>query len=657
MRPQSLKLKASLIFPNASKFELKTSLLLCSSSTRPSTPPARGIHPNPQTLLQLLKQRPTQSQLKQIHAQVLIQALHGDSSITYSLIRSYLTAKNLNCARILFYRYPSPSPPTLLWNLMIRAYSKIPNSQESISLFSQMLALGRPVQVFPDKYTFTFLITSCSHRSSVIHGEIFHGLVMRNGFEYDLHVSNSLINLYCVFLKLENAHKLFDQMPERDVFTWTSLLCGYAKNGELGRACGIFDRMPEHNDVSWAVMISGFVGAGKYVEALQYFHDMLCDDKVKANEAVLVCALSACAHLGALDQGNWIHVYIDKSRISKTTNISTALTDMYAKCGRIDCAKRVFNRIYKQDVLTFTSMISGLAIHGLGKEALLVFSQMLAEDVKPNDITVLGVLKGCSHSGLVEEGSSIFYNMESLWGIVPKIEHYGCYIDLLARAGYFEGALRVVKSMPMEPDIVIWRALLSSCRVHHNADLGRQIIQHLWQLDSHSHSGGEVLLSNLYAALGQWQRVDEVRKLMGEKTNESSPGCSWIEISGVVHEFRVADCLHPQIEEIRNNLTEFLKTASLGGYIANTMPVSFELSQEEKEQAVSWHSEKLAIAFALMSTQPGSLIRVVKNLRTCEDCHSALKAISQVYNREIVVRDCSRFHTFKEGNCSCNDYW
>ncbi|CBI15077.3 unnamed protein product, partial [Vitis vinifera] len=752
--------------------------------------------PSHSTFVQLLKKRPSLTQIKQIHAQVVTHGLAQNTSLLGPLIHSYIGCRNLSFARIVFDQFPS-LPPTIIWNLMIQAYSKTPSSQESLYLFHQMLAHGRPTSA--DKYTFTFVFTACSRHPTLRgYGENVHGMVVKDGYESDIFVGNSLVNMYSIFSRMVDAKRVFDEMPQRDVITWTSVVKGYAMRGEF------------------------------YNEALQCFNDMLCHDEVKPNEAVLVSILSACAHLGALDQGKWIHVYIDKNRILLSSNISTALIDMYAKCGRIDCARRVFDGLHKRDLLTWTSMISGLSMHGLGAECLWTFSEMLAEGFKPDDITLLGVLNGCSHSGLVEEeivhgmvvksgfesnlyvgnsvinmcsvfarmedarkvfnqmserdvfswtsllggyakhgemdrasltffcnmlcddrvnpneavlvcvlsacahlgaldqgnwihlyidkigirqssnistalidmyakcgridcasrvfngickrdvlsftsmisglsyhglgkdalrGSSILANMESLWGIAPKIEHYGCYIDLLGRAGYLERALEVVKTMPMEPDIVIWRALLSASRIHHNVNLGEQIISHIGQLKSSDHNGGEVLLSNLYASLGRWERVTEMRKLMVDRRSESSPGCSWIEVNGLVHEFRVADQLHPQIVEIRNKLNEILKRLSQIGYSANTMQVSFDLNEEEKEQAVAWHSEKLAIAFGLMSTEPGTLIRIVKNLRTCEDCHSALKTISQVYGREIVVRDRSRFHTFIEGDCSCKDFW
>ncbi|XP_022893924.1 pentatricopeptide repeat-containing protein At3g62890-like isoform X2 [Olea europaea var. sylvestris] len=530
-------------------------------------------------LYNLLDKRPPISELKKIHAQIIISS---QKSLTDSLIHCYLRTNNVNVARILFNNYPFPSPPTLVWNLVIRAYSKLQG----------------------------------------------------------------------------DAYKVFDEMPEVDVFSWTSLLGAYVNGGEMGVASKFFEEMPVKNDVSWAVMISGCVGCGRYAEALRYFGELGKNEhNVKTNEAIVVCALSACAHLGALDRGSWIHGYIDKNGISETSNIRTALIDMYAKCGRIDCAYRVFDRISKPDVHNYTSMISGLSIHGLGEDAIRVFNQMLVDKIKPNEVTILGVLNGCSHSGMVQQGLLIFYNMENSWGIVPKIEHYGCFVDLLGRARYLAKAFGVVKSMSIDPDVVVWRALLSACRVHRNTYLGERIVNHIGQLDSQSQRGAEILLSNLYASLGKWDSVSIVRHEMSKQKNQSDIGCSWIEVNGSIHEFRVADHLHPQIIEIREKLSEILKGAGLVGYAANINHVSFDLSDEEKEQAVAWHSEKLAIAFAFISTAPKTSIRVVKNLRTCEDCHSALKAISKVYNRQIIVRDRSRFHTFRDGKCSCNDYW
>ncbi|XP_043694012.1 pentatricopeptide repeat-containing protein At5g66520-like isoform X1 [Telopea speciosissima] len=615
--------------------------------------------PNPRIIFQLLKHCLTLSQLNQIHAQVITNALSQNKSLLGALLCSCISTNNLSYARFLFVNYSCPSSSTFLCNLMIQAYSKIPNSQESFNVFHQMLAIGRPMLEIPDKYTFTFVITACSRNPTMVaYGKNVHGLVIKYGCESNIYVGNSLVNMYTIFRKIQDAHRVFDEMPKRDVVTWTSLVRGYANTGNLVTAHKLFDKMPERNDVSWAVIIAGYVGSGRYNDALRHFNEMLSDDKVKPNEAILVCVLSACAHLGALDQGKWVHVYIDKHGVPQSSNISTALIDMYAKCGRIDSAYLIFSRMSKRDVLTWTSLISGLSMHGLGKDSLQVFFQMLAEGINPDNISLLGVLIGCSHSGLVEDGCFIFYNMERLWGIVPKIEHYGCLIDLLGRAGKLERAFEVVKRMPIEPDAVIWRALLSACRIHGNVNFGERILDHIAQLDSSSQGEGYVLLSNLYASLGQWDKVTGLRNAMNMGGYEFRPGCSWIEIHGVMHEFLAADRLHPQIEEIHDKLNEVLKIITIyGGYVPNTKQVLFDLIEEEKEQALSWHSEKLAVAFGLLNTEAQTPIRIVKNLRICEDCHSSMKAISLVFHKEIVVRDRSRFHTFRGGNCTCTDFW
>ncbi|KAH9619578.1 hypothetical protein KSS87_023543 [Heliosperma pusillum] len=602
---------------------------------------------------QLLRKQLHLPQLKQIHAQILTQSLSFNPPLISCLIHSYLSSQNLNSATFLFDHYPSSSiPPTILWNLIIRAHSKTSNCYEPVKYLRRMLSIDRSFTVLPDDYTFTFVVTSCSRHGSCLYGELVHGLVVKFGFVTGLFVGNALVNMYSVFARPWDAQKVFDEMSDRDVFSWTSLLGGYAKHGCIDKARGIFERMPLRNDVSWVVMISGFVNAGRYIDALDYFDGMLGDGKVKPNEAAIVCALSSCANLGALDRGDLIHEYIERNRIPVSSNICTALVDMYAKCGRIDCARRVFDTMSKRDVHNYTSMISGLSIHGHGQDAMWVFSKMIAEGIEPNEITILGILNGCSHSGLVQEGTSIFNDMEKLWGIAPRVEHYGSYVDLLGRAGHLERAFDVVKTMPIEPDLVIWRSLLSACRTHRDVNVAERVMNHVRQLGS----CGQILLSSLYAYMGNWESVGLMRKEMSPRRNTAELGCSWIELDGVTHEFRVDDQLHPQISEIRDKLKEILDKAKLEGYTTNTAQVTFDLSEEDKEQAVSLHSEKLAIAFALLSTKPGKLIRIVKNLRTCEDCHSAFKAISRVYDREIIVRDRSRFHTFKQGKCSCNDF-
>ncbi|XP_068653534.1 pentatricopeptide repeat-containing protein At5g66520-like [Aristolochia californica] len=624
--------------------------LTCALST---LSPGRGY---PLSVSQILKKCSTVSQLKQLHAQLTVNSSDSSlpSSLSGSLIRAYASLGGVAYAAILFDRFPSV-PSILLWNLMIQSYSKTTIPQQSLRLFQKLLLVG----VAADDYTFTFVITACSRCGSFKSGQCLHGLVRKNGFVSNQFVGNALVSFYSFFSGSSDAQKLFDEMPHRDVISWTSLIRGYVNAGDLGAAKALFKEMAEPNDVTWAVIIAGYVSHQRYNDALGCFQDLLQHHpKVKPNEAIFVCVLSACAHLGALDQGRWVHAYIDKIQFRKSSNICTGLIDMYAKCGRIDSAKEIFYKFHHKDILTWTSMISGLSMHGHGQDALQLFSQMVSLGIKPDNVTLLGVLNGCSHSGLMDEGSRVFKNMSQLWGVVPKIEHYGCFVDLLSRGGCLEKAFAIVKTMPMDPDIVIWRSLLSACRIHGNVGLGEQIVNHIAQMDSKSRIGGHTLLSNLYASMGRWDKVAKVRKAMEGSRIDWAPGCSCIEINGVVHEFLSADRYHPLIEEIRKKLIEVLRRVSgEASYVANTRPVLFDLVEEEKEQAVAWHSEKLALAFGLMSTEEGTPIRITKNLRICDDCHTAMKSISQVYKREIIVRDRSRFHTFEDGSCICQDYW
>ena len=276
--------------------------------------------------------------------------------------------------------------------------------------------------------------------------------------------------------------------------------------------------------------------------------------------------------------------------------------------------------------------------------------------IEPTDVTFIGVLMACSHSCLVEEGRRHFDSMTQDYGIKPRVEHYGCIVDLLGRAGLVDEAYQFIRTMPIEPSTVIWRALLSSCAVHKNVEIGEEALKQIISLNSR-HSGDYILMSNIYASVGQWKDAAMIRKEMKDKGIEKIPGCSLIELDGVVFEFFAEDSDHPQLREIYQKVEEMIDRIKMAGYIPNTADVRLEVDEYEKEVSVSHHSEKLAIAFGLMKLDPGATIRLSKNLRVCTDCHSATKLISKVYNREIVVRDWNRFHHFKDGTCSCNDYW
>ncbi|CAA0829250.1 Pentatricopeptide repeat-containing protein [Striga hermonthica] len=330
---------------------------------------------------------------------------------------------------------------------------------------------------------------------------------------------------------------------------------------------------------------------------------------------------------------------------------------MYAKCGHMAEAEAVFHGLDGKSVVSWTSLVVGLAINGFGEDAIRVFEEMERRNVIPTEITFIGVLYACSHNGLVDEGFAYLEKMIEKYGIVPRMEHYGCMVDLMGRAGKIERAYDYIKNMPVEPNAVIWRTLLGACTLSGNVRIGEVARKEIVKLEP-KHCGDYVLLSNLYASERRWCDVDRVRRAMVREGVRKVPGYSLVEVRNTSHEFVMGDKSHPRTEEIYEMLREMRRRLrSEEGYDPGTSGVLTDVEEEEKEDAVMHHSEKIAVAFGLISTPPGSPIRVVKNLRICVDCHVAIKMVSRVFRREIVVRDCSRFHHFRDGNCTCKDYW
>nr|ADE77588.1 unknown [Picea sitchensis] len=309
-----------------------------------------------------------------------------------------------------------------------------------------------------------------------------------------------------------------------------------------------------------------------------------------------------------------------------------------------------------KNVVSWNAMIVGYGMHGHGEDALVLFTQMQQRGVKPNEITFISVLSACSHAGLVDEGWKCYNCMTLDYAITPTVEHYACMVDLLGRAGHLNEAWDFIEKMPIEPGASVWGAFLGSCRIHCNIELGERVAELLLNLDP-DNAGYYVLLSNIYAAAGRWDDVAKVRKMMKEKDVKKSPGCSLIEVNNKLHSFVVGDISHPQTEAIYAMLETLARQMEAVGYVPCTDFVLHDVEEEIKENMLFAHSEKLAIAFGLISTRSGTSIRITKNLRVCGDCHSATKFISKIVKREIIMRDLNRFHHFKDGLCSCGDYW
>lgn len=401
-------------------------------------------------------------------------------------------------------------------------------------------------------------------------------------------------------------------------------------------------------------MISGYARVGSVNEALELFREMQ-GAGIGPDEVTMVSVIQACAKAGALDLGKWVHAFIDRKGIRADLELKTALIDMYAKCGEIDRARKLFDGMEVRDTMACSSMIVGLAIHGLVKDALELFSRMLESKVRPNHVTFVGVLSACAHSGLVSDGQRFWSIMHEL-RVEPMMEHYGCMVDLLCRADLFEEAYSFVDAMPLMPNSIIWRTLLVGCKSNGSLDKAEIIAEKLLELEP-LNAENYVLLSNLYASSSQWEKVSYMRKKMKDNGVKVVPGCSSIEVDGFLHEFVVGDESHPEMKEIRKVLREITERVQLAGHAPWTSAVLHDVGEEEKEIALCEHSERLAIAFGLLKTKAPVPIRVVKNLRVCSDCHEVTKIISKAYDREIIVRDRVRFHQFVNGTCSCNDFW
>ncbi|KAL5720710.1 hypothetical protein ACHQM5_013353 [Ranunculus cassubicifolius] len=669
---------------------------------------------NHSTCLAFLQSCTSMTQLLQIHAQMIRNHLSHDPFAASKLVEFCAVSDtgNLHYARKLFDEIPQPNVFT--WNTIIRGYANSPFPTSALHLFKGMHESGPT----PNSYTFPFLIKACAHLVDLGYGEQIHGLVCKFGVDTDLFSINGLIHMYASCGRIDFARKVFDVSCQRDMVSWNSMLSGYMSSGLLGQAQSLFDEMPERGIVSWNVMINGYcnckdIGAAREVfdkmpsrnveswntliagyakcglletsremfdqmpernvvswstmvsayaqsdqpnKALALFDEMQ-EAGVKPNWPTIVSALSACAQVGVLDKGKEIHVYVAQSKMKIDSIVGTTLIDMYAKCGSIEDAVRTFDAMKTKDVFSWSAIIGGLAVNGHGKKALELFREMELQGVRPNEVTFVGVLCACTHVGSVEVAMHHFDSMRTMYSIDPNIEHYSCMVDMLGRAGRLEEAVSFAESIPGKPNSVIWGALLGACWIHRNAKVGEYVGDKLLELEPDD-GGTYVLLSNIYATVGRWDDAREMRVLMESKNLRKCPGCSSIEIHGTVHKFYVGDKAHPRAPEVHAMLDVITARLKLLGYTPNTSPVLFDIEDEEKENAVSHHSEKLAIAFGLISTEGSSIpIRVIKNLRVCRDCHTVAKLISKVFDRVIIVRDRNVFHHFRNGSCSCNDYW
>ncbi|KAF5951923.1 hypothetical protein HYC85_009867 [Camellia sinensis] len=632
-----------------------------STISKPNPTPTPACSPlHPSTFFPDLKQCKTMRDLNQFHAKFIKTARIHDPIAAAELLRFCALSppphRDLRYARLLFHHMDQPN--CFSWNTIIRALSESNDNAdedpiEALIVFRQLVQCEF---VEPNRFTFPSVLKACARTGRIREGKQVHGLIIKYGLDFDEFVVSNLVRMYVMCCVMIDAYLLFkSRQLGSNVVLWNVMIGGYVRIGDFEAARQLFDKMPQRSVVSWNSMISGYAQNGFFKEAIELFRDMQMED-VSPNYVTLVSVLPAISRLGALELGKWVHLYAEKNKIEIDGVLGSALIDLYSKCGNIEKALQVFESLPQRNVIAWNAIISGLAMHGQAKDALDHFWRMEQASVTPSDVTYIALLSACSHGGLVHEGRLIFDHMVRVVGLEPRIEHYGCMVDLLGRAGLLEEAEKLILEMPIEPDDVILKALLSACKIHGNIEIGKRIARLLMEMAPHD-SGAYVALSNMYASLGNWEAVTGVRLMMKEMDIRKDPGCSWIELDGIIHEFLVEDDSHPKAKEIHLMLEEMSGQLRLLGYTPDTSQVLLNMEDEEKESTLIYHSEKIAIAFGLISTAPQTPLWVVKNLRICDDCHSSIKLISKIYNRKITIRDRKRFHHFENGSCSCMDYW
>ncbi|WCJ27232.1 Pentatricopeptide repeat (PPR) superfamily protein [Euphorbia peplus] len=505
------------------------------------------------------------------------------------------------------------------WTSLIAAYAREGKSGEAIRLFRDMENEG----VRPDIFTITVVLHACACNGSLENGKEIHDYIKETNMQPNLFVYNSLMDMYTKCGSMEEANSVFLEMPVKDIISWNTMVGGFSKNGFANEALSLFALMVE---------------------------------ELKPDGRTMACILPACASIAALDRGREVHGHILKNGHLSDQPVANALLDMYVKCGAISLAEILFDMIPVKDLISWTVMIAGYGMHGLGKEAIATFKEMRKAGTEPDEISFVSVLYSCSHSGLLDEGWRFFNIMQHECHIEPKLEHYSCMVDLLARCGQLSKAYKFIKSMPIEPDSTIWGSLLSGCRIHHDVKLAEKVAEHIFELEPEN-TGYYVLLANIYAEAETWEEVKKLREKIGRRGLKKNPGCSWIEVKGKVNIFVAGDSSHPQATNIEYLLQRLRSKIKEEGYLPQTKYAMTNANDMEKEMALCGHSEKLAMAFGILNLPPGKTIRVTKNLRVCGDCHEMAKFISTVERREIIMRDSSRFHHFKDGTCSCRGFW
>ncbi|KAF7806035.1 pentatricopeptide repeat-containing protein [Senna tora] len=562
---------------------------------------------------------------RQFHCFAVLGGFDSYASVNNVLITYYSKNGFLDDAKQVFYGM-GEIRDEVSWNSMIVAFAQHREGFKALELFQEMVRMGLSV----DKFTLASVLTAFTCMEDSLGGLQFHAKLIKSGFHQNPHAGSGLIDFYSKCAgSMSDCTKVFEEIVTPDLVLWNTMISGFSLYEDLSQ------------------------------DAISCFQQMLRVGFLP-DDCSFVCAISACSNLSSPSQGKQMHALSIKADIpSNRISVNNALIAMYSKCGNLEDARRLFDRMLEHNTVSLNSMISGYAQHGVEVESLRLFELMLQANIAPTNVTFISVLSACAHTGKVEEGQKYFNMMKEKFGIEPEAEHFSCLIDLLGRAGKLKEAERIIETMPFNPGSIEWAALLGACRKHGNLELAVKSANHFIQLEP-CNATPYVMLSNMYASAGRWEEAATIKRLMRDRGLKKKPGCSWIEVDKRVHVFVAEDTSHSKIKEIHEYLGEMLRKIQKIGYVPDVrwaLVKDEEAGAEEKEKRLMHHSEKLAVAYGLIATREGMPLLVVKNLRICGDCHNAIKFISAVVGREITVRDSYRFHCFNEGRCSCGDYW
>lgn len=555
----------------------------------------------------------------QVHGCIVKSGFKTNIYVQSALIDMYAKCRDLESARALLEGMEVDD--VVSWNSMIVGCVRQGLIEEALSMFGRMHERDMKI----DDFTIPSILNCfASSRTEMKIASSAHCLIVKTGYATYKLVNNALVDMYAKRGIMDSALKVFEGMIEKDVISWTALVTGNTHNGS-------------------------------YEEALKLFCNMRVGG-IYPDQIVTASVLSASAELTLLEFGQQVHGNYIKSGFPSSLSVNNSLVTMYTKCGSLEDANVIFNSMEIRDLITWTCIIVGYAKNGKAKDSLQSYDLMISSGITPDYITFIGLLFACSHAGLIEEAQRYFDSMRTVYGITPGPEHYACMIDLFGRSGDFVKAEELLHQMEVEPDATVWKAILAASRKHGNIENGERAAKTLMKLEPNN-AVPYVLLSNMYSAAGRQDEAANVRRLMKSRNISKEPGRSWVEEKGKVHSFMSEDRRHPRMVEIYSKVDEMMLLIKEAGYLADMSFALHDLDKEGKELGLAYHSEKLAVAFGLLVVPSGAPIRIIKNLRVCGDCHSAMKYISRVYLRHIILRDSNCFHHFRDGNCSCGDYW